>query len=52
MDKNELNALSEMLCADESNESNEVIVDLVRVSHGIIITDPSRKDYNGYLVGV
>jgi len=52
MDKNELKALADMLCGDESNESDEVIIDITALSYGVIITDRSHPHYNAYLLGL
>ncbi len=52
MDENELKALAEILCGDETNASDEVIIDIVALSHGVVITDRSHPHYNAYLLGV
>jgi len=52
MNEKELEILTDILCGDESNESNEVIIDLGNVSHGVIITDRSHPQYNAYLLGM
>lgn len=51
MDLEDMHALSNVLCSDESNESNQVLIDLANLSHGVIVDDTSSVYYNTYLLG-
>ena len=49
MDLEDMHALSNVLCSDESNESNQVLIDLANLSHGVIVDDKTSVYYNTYL---
>lgn len=51
MNLEEMHALANVLCADESNESNQVLIDLSNLAHGVVVADTSSVYYNLYLTG-
>ena len=50
MNKDEMYILAEILCGDESNESDEIIIDITNLNNGVVVTDPAHKQYNAYLL--
>ena len=51
MDLEDMHALANVLCSDESNESNQAIIDLSNLAHGIVVADVTSVYYNLYLLG-
>ena len=46
----DLYMLAEILSGDESNESDEIIIDITNLNNGVVITDPAHPQYNAYLL--
>ena len=51
MEREDMYALGCYLASDESNESNQVIIDLANLAHGVVVDDTSSVYYNTYLLG-
>jgi hypothetical protein len=51
MELEDLYALGCVLASDETNMSNEAIIDASNLAHGVVVADVTSPYYNLYLLG-